>query len=112
MDVLDHDDIPLVDESDALADPQASVEDAAKVLVSGLQMPNEEVGNHPKPAISVESTPLQNSPVEDANNTTQVYNPVDSKVDNLVVVIDNGENRAQVSCRTRHIQFGTTEIEY
>jgi hypothetical protein len=97
LDIPDQDDIPLVDNSsDDLTDPQVSVEDAAKP-----QTPNEEVGNRSEPAIPVGST-LQDFTVEDTNNTVQVDNSVDSKV-NLAIVVDDGENRAQVSCKTHPI---------
>lgn len=98
LEIPDYNDISLVKSSDDLADPHVSVEDATKVLISELQMPNEEVGNFTEPAILVEGTPHQDSTLGDANNTVEVDNPVDFKVSNLTVVID-GENRAEVSLR-------------
>ena len=95
LDTLGHDDNPLA--IDAVTDPQASVKDAGMALVSEPQVPREKVGNSELP-IPVESI-LQDFTVGDVNNTVQVADPADLEVNTLNVVVGDGENSAQVSCK-------------
>lgn len=104
MDVLDRDDVSPVNESSiVLAIPQVSVEDSIKVPDSVPQTSDETVGIFPEPANLTENALLPVFTVKDANDAERVDDLVESKFTDLTVLIDDGENRAQVSCKAHQI---------
>jgi hypothetical protein len=104
LDVLDCDDVSPVGESpNVLALPQASVEDSVKISDSVPQTYDETVGVFSEPANLMENALPPIITVKDANHGEQVGDLVESKLTDLTVVIDGGENKTQVSCKARRI---------